>query len=126
MGNVVVTELEDDVIEELNEEEAEALKLLGAAKDEKPRKIVQKIKDYAEKILSGDFTDEQINDYAIGLGSLWGKMVEKEYRWSWKSIDFQDGYGESYYIVSPKEYYCCNPIYFIQKILMKNNPGFDG
>jgi hypothetical protein len=126
MGEIIVTELENDVIEELNEEETEALKLLNVSRDEKPRKVVQKIKDCVQEILSGDFTEEQIEDYAIRLGTIWGKMVEKEYRWSWKNIDFGDGGDVGFYLVSPKEYYCCNPLYFIHRILKGQNTGLDG
>jgi hypothetical protein len=52
-------------------------------------------------------------------------MVAKEYNWSWKSIDFGSD-GSGIYLVSPQEYYCCPPLYFMNKILLGNNKGLDG
>jgi len=52
-------------------------------------------------------------------------MVIKEYGWQWQYLDFGQG-GAGIYIVSPKTYYCCPPLYFLTKILLGNNAGLDG
>ena len=51
-------------------------------------------------------------------------MVEKEYNWTWKNIDFGDG-NVQFYLMSPNEYYCCNPLYFLNKIIQGQNTGLD-
>lgn len=51
-------------------------------------------------------------------------MVIKEYGWTWKYLDFGDD-SHGIYLVSPREYYCCPPLYFLTKILLSQNIGLD-
>jgi hypothetical protein len=122
---VIVNELDNELIEALNEKEQEGIKLLNIEENETPKQTVKKIMEMVDDILSKSFSKDELQEYAFQLGTIWGKMVEKEYGWSWKDLDF-GGEVQGIYLVSPKSYYCCPPLYFLTKILNGNNKGFDG
>jgi hypothetical protein len=122
---VIVSELEKDIIEALDEQEQTGSKLLNITENDTPKQIVERIKDFVENILVKNHTEDELKEYSFQLGTIWGKMVEKEYDWTWKNIDFGDG-NVQFYLLSPKEYYCCNPLYFLHKILTGANAGLDG
>ena len=123
--NITVTELENELVEALKEKETEAYALLNVSAKDNPEDIVKTIRKYVDKVLSENHSEEDLREYALRLGSLWGEMVVRHYKWAWKYLDFgEDGGG--IYIVSPNAYYCCPPLYFLTKILLGNNSGLDG
>jgi hypothetical protein len=121
---VIVSELDNETLEALNDEEQKGIKLLNIT-EEPPKQIVEEIRLFVDDILAKNYNDEKLREFALQLGTVWGKMVEKEYKWNWKSIDFGDG-DANVFLLSPKEYYCCNPLYFLYKIVSANNAGLDG
>jgi hypothetical protein len=123
-GKVIVSELDKETAEALDDEEQKGIKLLNII-GESPKQIVEKIMFFANDILTKNYKDEQLREFSFQLGTVWGKAVEKEYGWNWKNIDFGDG-DAKIFLLSPKEYFCCNPLYFLYKILSGNNAGFDG
>ncbi len=122
---IKVTNLEQDIVSALKEEQENCIQLLNISENNSPKEIVDKIRLYVDDLLEQNHTEEQLTTYAITLGSMWGEMVVKEYGWQWKTLDFGDG-NESYYVVSKNNFYCTPPLYFINKILMGENAGFDG
>ncbi|MEP2277895.1 hypothetical protein [Maribacter sp.] len=120
-----VTELQKDLVDAINEKEQECIELIQESKTKTPKEKVQWIREYVDKLLLKKYSDEDLREYALKLGALWGKMVVEEYNWKWKYINFGNDV-EGIYIVSPKNYYCCPPLYFLTKILLKENGGFDG
>ncbi|WP_036154010.1 hypothetical protein [Maribacter forsetii] len=120
-----VTELEKDLVDAINEKEQECNELFVTTKPETPKEKVQWIREYVDKLLLKEHSEEDLREYALKLGALWGKMVVEEYNWKWKYIDFGNDV-EGIYIVSPKNYYCCPPLFFLTKILLNENEGFDG
>jgi hypothetical protein len=124
MAEVVVTELNEDLRAALDEKEDEAGELLGAISGT-PKEVVESIMKKVDEILSEDYSEDELRKFALQLGAVWGKMVEKEYGWSWKHLNF-GGKVQGIYLVSPKEYYSIPPLYFLDKILAGNNPGLDG
>ncbi|MEW7280371.1 hypothetical protein ABW636_17405 [Aquimarina sp. 2201CG1-2-11] len=122
---IKVTELEIDLIEAIDAKEKECLELLAISENETPKEVVKIMRKYVDKLLSKSHTEENLREFAIKLGALWGKMVVKQYDWKWKYIDFGNDI-EGIYLVSPKKFYCCPPLYFLTKILLKENRGFDG
>ena len=123
--NVIVTELDNGTIEALNEEEQKGVNLLSISEKDTPKQIVEKIMGFVDDILSANKKKDELEELAITFGATWGKMVEKEYNWAWKNIDFGDGNAQLF-LLSPREYYCCNPIFFMNKILQRKNIGLDG
>ena len=120
-----VTALDQELVDALNEKEAEARQLLDISDDKKPAKVVSKIRKFVDQLLSEDRSEEEMHEYALQFGALWGAMLCEEYDWQWKYLDFGDDV-KGIYLVSPKKYYCCPPLYFMNKILGRNNPGLDG
>ncbi|MDR1230014.1 MAG: hypothetical protein LBK61_01290 [Spirochaetaceae bacterium] len=110
---VVVSELDEETVEALNDKERERMKLLNIT-EESPQHIVKKIRFFVDDILEKDYNDEQLQEFSLQLGTIWGKMVEKEYNWTWNNIDFGDG-DAKVFLLSPKEFFCCNPLYFCIK-----------
>ncbi|MDR2905012.1 MAG: hypothetical protein LBU73_03555 [Helicobacteraceae bacterium] len=72
---VVVTAIDQETIDALNEEEQNSIKLLNIAEGESPAQIVEKIKLFVDEILAKNYKKEQLKEFAIALGVLWGKMV---------------------------------------------------
>lgn len=125
-NKVDAIDLSKELVDALHEKEKESYVLIEATETESPNKIVERIKEYVDKLLvNEDLSEEELREYALKLGTLWGEMVIKEYNWKWQYLDFGDG-AEGLYIVSPKNYYCCPPLFFLTKILIKTNVGFDG
>lgn len=123
--NVNSSELDQELIDALNEKEQECLKILNMTNEDNPKALVKKIREYVDKLLSENHSEENLREYALTLGSMWGKMVVKQYNWEWKYLDFGDEI-EGIYIVSPKQYYVCSPLLLLTDILLGNNQGFDG
>ena len=122
--NVKATDLDEetaDAILEMIQESSNLLKHAG----ETPKNIVRMMRERVDKLLKEEHSDDELKEYAIQLGSLWGSAVVSAYAWSWKDLDFGDGTG-GIFVVSPNAYYCCAPLDFVYKILMKNNIGLDG
>jgi hypothetical protein len=122
--DAVVSELDKETVDALNEEEQKGIKLLNIAENESPKQVVERIMLFVDDILTKNYEDEDLREFSFQLGTIWGKMVEKEYGWNWKDIDF--GEGANIFLLSPNEYFCCNPLYFLYKILSGNNAGLDG
>ena len=124
-NKITATLLPDDLVEALKEKEQESFALLNVSEQDNPKDVVKNIREYVDKLLSENHSEAELKEYALQLGTLWGLMVIKEYGWLWQYLDFgQEGAG--IYIVSPKTYYCCPPLYFLTKILLGNNAGLDG
>jgi len=124
-NSITVTPIESETFNLLLVEEEKAVKLLEVKETDNPCDVVTKIMNYIEELLQGEHNSEAIENYAIQLGALWGRMVINELNWTYKTIDFGNG-QKSFYLVSPEEYFCCNPLYFINKILTEKNIGLDG
>lgn len=99
--------------------------VLEASWNETAAKIVKKLYECVNTILSGKYTEAQIDDFSFWIAAAWGRMVVKKYHWSWKEIEFSGG-STSFYLVSPKEYFICNPFACVRNILSGNNAGLDG
>jgi hypothetical protein len=117
--------LDKETIDALNDEGQKGVKLLNIMENESPKQIVGKIRSFVDDILTKNYEDEELREFSFQLGTTWGKMVEKEYNWNWKNIDFGDG-SANIFLLSPKEYFCCNLLYFLYKILSGNNAGLGG
>ncbi|MFF2795149.1 hypothetical protein [Lysinibacillus xylanilyticus] len=66
--------------------------------------------------------DEEVEEIAFEIGSLYGSIVEKKYGWKWRHIEKNDNRG--YCVVSEDEKYCCpvhNYIYTILTDTEKSN-----
>lgn len=122
--NVKVTELSKDIVEALEEKRQEAIQLLELVGTESPLQIVTVIREIVDRLLSEEHSTEDLQEYALQLGTMWGYMVEREYGWQWKYLDFGEDI-KGIYLVSPLSYYCCPPLYFLNKILQGNNAGMD-
>jgi len=122
---VTVSPLTDEISKALQEKEQEAKVLLKLSGDEAPELVVENIKNFVKTLLLQGHSQEDLKEYALQFGALWGKMVIKEYSWTWKHLDFGDGI-QGIYVVSPNSFYCCPPLFFLNKILMGQNKGLDG
>lgn len=120
-----ISAVEKGVMDAIDEETAKALEILGVTGSESPKVIVQKMCDYVDKFLKGKHKAEEKNDTAVSLGAAWGSAVVREYGWKWMTLG-ENEEDNSYYVVSPKDYYCCPPIYFLNKIIQGKNKGLDG
>lgn len=86
-----------------------------------PLEKVKAIYEFVEQCIGLDLSDKII----ITLGCFWADAVIEQYGWSWKYLgDTED--DMLIYIVSPKGYYSCNPISFIEKIIKGKNIGPNG
>lgn len=66
--------------------------------------------------------DEEVEEIAFEIGSLYGSIVEKKYGWKWRHIEKNN--NRSYCVVSEDEKYCCpvhNYIYTILTDTEKSN-----
>jgi hypothetical protein len=122
---ITVTSTSEETLAALAEEAKKAMTLVGAADSDTSTEIVTKIRVFVDDLLTKGCSGDEVSERAISLGALWGEAVIKEYGWEYKDIDFGDGETQ-FYLVSPEEYFCCNPLYFINKILSGNNRGLDG
>jgi hypothetical protein len=124
-----VTPVEASFMNELLKARHRAYALVGASENDSPSKIVELIEIYVEKLLSagkmqtGDYEMESI---AMSLAAAWGLSVCEEYNWEWKDLEVAGKIRKGYYILSPDHGYCCQPFYFIAKILRGENIGPDG
>ena len=120
-SNVIVSEVDEETLLEISAQEKSGTDFLCIKENETPKEIVERIMTTVDKILeSGDLSEEAVADISIQLGVIWGKMVEKKYGWKWKRIDLGDG-NSILCLLSPQEYFVCNPLYFIHKILSGKN-----
>ena len=113
-----VEDVPQDLVDAIIEETAVAREFL-AIKNDTPKEIVAKIKEYVDN----HFGSEMLQEQAIQLGCLWAEAVIKEYGWFWKYLGDDD---MGVYIVSPSEYYSCPPLFFLTNIINGENIGFDG
>lgn len=120
-----INPISTNVMEAINEETAKANQMLGITDTESPKIIVQKMYDYVDKFLKVQHPAKEKNETAITLGAAWGSAIVREYGWKWMELGENDEEC-SYYVVSPKDYYCCPPIYFLNKIIQEKNKGVDG
>ncbi|QQO08779.1 hypothetical protein [Breznakiella homolactica] len=121
-----ISEMPGDLAEEIRSEYREALSLLGAAGTDTPAEIVEKIYrragDYLEQ---GSGDPDEAQELGITLGCAWAESVIRAYGWRWMHLgETSDEAGV--YIVSPNDYYCCPPLYFLTNILSGGNTGLDG
>ena len=92
------------------------------------KEVAAAINHYVDLILETDrippaYSD--ISDVAVGLGILYGHAICSYYGWTWKMLGVSP--EESWVsVVSPKGYYCLQPMNYMLKILKKENIGFDG
>lgn len=124
-ANVKATELTSELIDALDEAKQNAFQFLKLTGEETPPEVVKMIYEAVNRLLEEQHSSEDLQEYAIQLGTLWGFMVEKEYGWQWRQLDFLDDDVQGIYLVSPRLYYCCPPLYFLNKIIQGNNAGLD-
>lgn len=122
---ITATPLPEELVEALKEKELESFALLHVTEQSNPKDVVKNIREYVDTLLAGNHSEANLKEYALQLGTLWALMVIKEYNWQWQYLDFGEE-GSGIYIVSPKTYYSCPPLYFLTKILLGNNPGPGG
>ena len=123
MFEPIISDLDEDTEEALVEiirKSTEITEMFG----ETPRNIIRMIKEQIDIILTKDCADDELKEYAVRFGVTWGCLVVNAYSWRWKNIDFGDGDG--FYVVSPKNYYCCDPFFLMDNILQGDNTGPDG
>ncbi len=123
--NVKVTELEKDLVNALKAEQEKCIKLLKISENDTPQEIVKKIRVYVDNLLSENHTEENLREYAITLGSMWGEMIVNKYGWKWKYLDFGEDI-KGIYIVSQNNFYCTPPLFVLTNILLGDNYGLDG
>lgn len=126
---VEVNDIDEEIKSAILEEESKALDLLSVKKNNNPKEIVQKIKEYVDSLLADNlsFYDEQKKkDLSITLGSAWGVAVCETYSWKWQGLRRQDEEYAAFFVVSPHGKFCCPPFGFIFNILNGANAGFDG
>src|SRR5215510_10971656 len=108
---------------EINKEVKIALELLNID-NETPKQIVEKIKLFADEFVSKKYSPNKLKrmkTYVSELSTLWGKMIEKEHNWKWKNKDFigrTDIDDMEIFIVSPNEYFYCNPLGIFVNIMI--------
>ena len=124
-NEVVVTDLTEDLFVVVKEKQQEGVCILQIMDNETPKQTVKKIREYVDSLLSKKHSEDELEEYALQLGAVWGDMVNREYGWQWKYIDFGNE-EKGVCIVSPKTYYCCSPFSFLTKILLGENEGLDG
>ena len=122
----IVTPIHEEVAEEIAQEEKKAWPLLGMDESAAPKEVVTTIMDKVDEILAGNYGADEIKDFAIALGCLWGRMVVRQYGWEYRDIVFDKDSDALQCLVSPQEFFCCNPISFVYGILTGNNTGLDG
>ncbi|UPW81835.1 hypothetical protein [Lysinibacillus sp. Ag94] len=129
LGNWLVNE-DNLKVRKLKNEEMDEIKRLSVL-SQKKLEIID-IDDYLmsldniESALShyrdNKFTDEEVEEIAFEVGSLYGSIIEKKYGWKWRQIEKNDNRG--YCVVSEDEKYCCpvhNYIYTILTDAEKSN-----
>lgn len=122
---VTASPLNDDFTSAIHNKTAEANAFLSLSGNETPEVVVGKIRDAVDRLLSENHDPENLREYALQLGCLWGMMVARHYQWQWQYLDFGDDV-QGIYLVSPQALYCCPPLYFLDRILSGGNTELDG
>ena len=121
-----IDKIPQELMDEIQEELEKAWELASISVIDTPAQAVRKIHDYVELYLQEDEQDRnKILDTAITLACAWADAVIKEHGWHWMYLgDTLE--NADVYLVSPKENYCCPPLYFVNKIMQGKNIGLDG
>ena len=117
------TPVDADVWREIREKEQECIAFLKLDAADAPESIVKKIDEFVDELLESSISNEEMEKYTLMLGVMWGSMIIKKYGWEWQMLDLNDGNGSQIFLVSPKSYYCCPAIYYINNILDGGNIG---
>jgi len=83
---------------------------------------LDKIKIALSHYRNNKLIDEEVEEIAFEIGSLYGFIVEKKYGWKWRHIEKNDNRG--YCVVSEDQKFCCpvhNYIYTILTDIEKSN-----
>ncbi|MGE7911732.1 hypothetical protein [Lysinibacillus xylanilyticus] len=83
---------------------------------------LDKIKLALSHFRDNKLIDEEVEEIAFEIGSLYGFIVEKKYGWKWRHIEKNDNSG--YCVVSEDQTFCCpvhNYIYTILTDTEKSN-----
>lgn len=114
----------------INNEIANAYKLVNIDRSLSPRETVRSIREYVDVILDEgsllDKNDSELRDLSVTLGALWGDRVCKEYGWSWLGLKEDFDEYPAFYVISPNNRYCIPAFGFIYNIINKKNEGLDG
>jgi len=117
--------LDKELIDAIKEKQQEDMAFLKIENGTQPKKVVDKIRNAVDDLLSENHSKEILQEYALQLGVVWGCMVAERYGWSWQYLDFGEN-NKGIFLVSPQSFYCCPPLYFMDKVLLGNNKGLDG
>ncbi|WAW09622.1 hypothetical protein NB640_10350 [Oxalobacter vibrioformis] len=77
---VTASPLNDDFTSAINNKTGEANAFLSLSGNETPEIVVGKIRDAVDRLLSENHDPENLREYALQLGCLWGMMVARRYQ----------------------------------------------
>lgn len=117
--------LPENMAQEVQQEICHARKLLDIHKQDDPEQVATKIYQYVDMFLKNESDDETVFNTSITLACAWADCVVKAYGWSWMLVG-QSKENSNVSIVSPRAYYSCPPLKFMNKILRRDNLGLDG
>lgn len=123
---IVVSELNEELLQDVKRRVAQGTELLQIKETQSPQEVIRILHDYIDNLSVDNLSEEEIEEYAYKLGSIWGLMIEKEYGWSWKYFKHQEDDLSGVYLVSPKNYYCNSPLSFIYDNIAGNKVDANG
>jgi hypothetical protein len=117
----LINKEESDEIDRLSNE---ALKLLNLSDESNIIDILNKMNIFVDNFIeNNDTNDNNIEDYAYKLGSLFGNLINAKYEWQWYYIENEKDifYG----VVSQKQRACCIcHNYFYEILTQKRSNNF--
>ncbi len=123
-----VGELEENVAELIKNTHNEALELFNITDSLDNESVAEQVRFHVDNIISSGIFPEKygnIEDAAVALGVLFGQTLCDYYGWKWMSLG-QKKDTASVFVVSPENYFCHPPMYYIQRIINGKNLGEDG
>ncbi|MDM5248885.1 MULTISPECIES: hypothetical protein [unclassified Lysinibacillus] len=119
---------QDDLkVRTLKSEEMDEIKRLSVLSQEKLEIVdidnylmsLDNIKSALSHYRDNKLIDEEVEEIAFEIGSLYGFIVEKKYGWKWRHIEKNENRG--YCVVSEDETFCCPVHNYIYTILTDGN-----
>ncbi|WBF54539.1 hypothetical protein HXV90_01020 [Lysinibacillus sp. JK80] len=110
-------------VRKLNNEEMDEIKRLSALSQEKLELdniddyliSLDKIKLKLSYFRDNKINEEEVEEIAFEIGSLYGNIIEQKYGWKWRHIEKNDNKG--YCVVSEDQKFCCPVHNYIYSIL---------
>lgn len=110
-------------VRKLNNEEMDEIKRLSALSQEKLELdniddyliSLDKIKLKLSYFRDNKINEEEVEEIAFEIGSLYGNIIEQKYGWKWRHIEKNDNKG--YCVVFEDQKFCCPVHNYIYSIL---------